>query len=174
VIGWPKSDDYVKDRYQASTAPKDFPVGMKAALAWFNRTNPHDSRIAVVGGRPGFKQYIFYGNDLSNHVQYVAKHGAHGAYRPISSEAAQEGQDPRAAAECREWLDALNDGGYDYVVIGPDQRTQSLAPVEATWTRAAAATQVEETDDVFVFQINGRLDPLACTAPKQKPQTSTQ
>jgi hypothetical protein len=174
AIGWPKSDDYVKDRYQASTAPKDFPVGMKAALAWFNRTNPHDSRIAVVGGRPGFKQYIFYGDDLSNNVQYVAKHGPHGAYLPIASEAAQKDQDPRAASECREWLDALNDGGYDYVVIGPDQRTQSLAPVEATWTRAAAATQVEETDDVFVFQINGRLDPLACTATKQKPQTSTQ
>jgi hypothetical protein len=174
AIGWPKSDDYVKDRYQASTAPKDFPVSMKAALAWFNRTNPHDSRIAVVGGRPGFKQYIFYGDDLSNNVQYVAKHGPHGAYLPIASEAAQKDQDPRAASECREWLDALNDGGYDYVVIGPDQRTQSLAPVEATWTRAAAATQVEETDDVFVFQINGRLDPLACTATKQKPQTSTQ
>ncbi len=37
AIGWPKSDDYVKDRYQASTAPHDFPVGMTAALAWFNR-----------------------------------------------------------------------------------------------------------------------------------------
>src|SRR3954447_21962045 len=59
AIGWPKSDDYVKDRYQASTAPKDFPVGMKAALAWFNHADLHDSRIAVVGGRPGFKQYVF-------------------------------------------------------------------------------------------------------------------
>ena len=63
---------------------------MKAALAWFNRANPHDSRIAVVGGRPGFKQYVFYGNDLSNHVQYVARHGPHGAYLPIASEAAQK------------------------------------------------------------------------------------
>src|SRR3954447_26631169 len=59
AIGWPKSDDYVKDRYQASTAPKDFPVGMRAALAWFNQADLHDSRIAVVGGRPGFKQYVF-------------------------------------------------------------------------------------------------------------------
>jgi hypothetical protein len=174
AIGWPNSDDYVKNRYQASTAPKDFPVGMKAALAWFNRANPHDSRIAVVGGRPGFKQYVFYGDDLSNHVQYVARHAPHGAYLPIASEAAQKGQDPRAATECREWLEALDDGDYDYVVIGPDQRTQSLAPVEATWTGEASATKVEESDDVFVFKINGPLDPLACTAPKQKPQTSTQ
>ncbi len=89
AIGWPNSRDYVNNRYQASTAPQDFPVGMKSALAWFNSANPHDSRIAVVGGRPGFKQYVFYGNDLSNHVQYVAQHGPHGAYLPIASEAAQ-------------------------------------------------------------------------------------
>ncbi len=111
AIGWPKSDDYVKDRYQASTAPHDFPVGMKAALAWFNHANPHDSRIAVVGGRPGFKQYVFYGDDLSNHVQYVAKHGPHGAYLPIASEAAQHLQrGPAFVAQCREWVQALNDG----------------------------------------------------------------
>ena len=135
VIGWPNSDDYVKDRYQASTAPKDFPVGMKAALAWFNRTNPHDSRIAVVGGRPGFKQYIFYGDDLSNYVQYVAKHGPHGAYLPIASQGAQENRDPRSPQQCREWVTALNDGDYRYAVIGPDQRTQSRPPVEADLDR---------------------------------------
>ena len=101
-IGWAKSKDYVKDRYQASTAPHDFPVGMKAALAWFNRANPHDSRIAVVGGRPGFKQYVFYGDDLSNYVQYVARHGPHGAYLPIASEASQHLQGgPAFVAQCQ-------------------------------------------------------------------------
>jgi hypothetical protein len=168
AIGWPKSDDYVKDRYQASTAPKDFPVGMKAALAWFNQANPHDSRIAVVGGRPGFKQYIFYGDDLSNHVQYVAKHGPHGAYLPIASEAAQKGQDPRAEAECETWIEALNDGGYDYAVIGPDQRTQLLPPIEATWTKAAGGTRIETNDQISVFKLNPPLNPGVCgpvTAP---------
>jgi hypothetical protein len=165
AIGWPNSDDYVKDRYRASTAPRNFPTGMKAALAWFNRAAPHDSRIAVVGGRPGFKQYIFYGDDLSNHVQYVAHHGPHGAYLPIASEAAQKGDDPRAPDECREWITALNEGAYRYAVIGPDQRTQSSAPVEATWTRAAGGAQVEETDNVFVFTLNGQLNPAGCRAP---------
>ena len=176
AIGWPKSDDYVKDRYRAATAPKDFPVGMKAALAWFNRADPHDARIAVVGGRPGFKQYVFYGDDLSNYVQYVAHHGAHGAYLPIASEAAQKGQDPRAPAQCAEWLQALNDGDYDYVVIGPDQRTQAIAPVETLWTGAAGASKIETTDDVSVFRISGPLDPGSCTAsqPKTAPQTATQ
>ncbi len=169
VIGWPNSDDYVKDRYQASTAPKDFPVGMKAALAWFNRTNPHDSRIAVVGGRPGFKQYIFYGDDLSNYVQYVAKHGPHGAYLPIASQGAQENRDPRSPQQCREWVTALNDGDYRYAVIGPDQRTQSRPPVEATWTEVAGGRKVEETDDVSVVEIGGPLNPGACATAEVRP-----
>jgi hypothetical protein len=163
-IGWAKSQDYVKDRYQASTAPHDFPVGMKSALAWFNRADPHDSRIAVVGGRPGFKQYVFYGDDLSNHVQYVARHAPHGAYLPIASEAAQKGAAPPASlrAQCREWLGDLNAGRYAYAVVGPDQRTQSEPPIEAVWTAAAGGAKSEENDDVFVFSLPGRLDASAC------------
>ncbi len=163
-IGWAKSKDYVKDRYQASTAPHDFPVGMKAALAWFNRADPHDSRIAVVGGRPGFKQYVFYGDDLSNYVQYVARHGPHGAYLPIASEASQHLQGgPAFVAQCQEWVRALSAGGYDYAVIGPDQRTQTVAPVEATWTAAAGGTKIEENDNVSVFRISAPLNAGACT-----------
>jgi hypothetical protein len=167
AIGWPNSDDYVEDRYQASTAPRDFPTGMTAALAWFNRENPHNSRIAVVGGRPGFKQYIFYGDDLSNHVQYVARHSPEGAYLPIASEAAQKEDDPRAPAECREWIDDLNAGDYDYVVVGPDQRTQSLPPIEAAWTALAGGSKLEETDNVSVYQIDGQLDAGACASANQ-------
>jgi hypothetical protein len=169
LIGWPNSDDYVKDRYQASTAPRDFPTGMKAALAWFNGADPHDSRIAIVGGRPGFKQYVFYGDDLSNRVQYVAKHGPHGAYLPIASEAAQRNQDPRAPGECTQWITALNDGGYEFAVIGPDQRTQSVPPIEAVWTTVAGGRRVEEKDDVSVFEIGGRLDPSACNTARVRP-----
>jgi hypothetical protein len=176
AIGWPNSDDYVKDRYQASTAPKDFPEGMKAALAWFNRAKPHDSRIAVVGGRPGFKQYVFYGDDLSNHVQYVAHHGPHGAYTPIASEAAEKGQAaPKVeTAQCQEWISALNEGGYSYAVIGPDQRTQSLAPVEASWTAAAGGAKLEERDDVSVFRLNGPLNPGGCAAQRTSTPLASQ
>jgi hypothetical protein len=181
AIGWPNSDDYVKDRYQASTAPKDFPAGMKAALAWFNKENPHDSRIAVVGGRPGFKQYIFYGDDLSNYVQYVAKHGPHGAYLPIASEAAQRSQTPgspvqgtKFVAQCQGWITALNDGDYRYAVIGPDQRIQSLPPIEASWTEAAGGTRIETTDDVSVFRLPAQLNASACGSLQAKrPRTVT-
>jgi hypothetical protein len=163
AIGWPKSDDYVKDRYQASTAPGDFAAGMKAALAWFNKAKPHDTRIGVVGGRPGFKQYVFYGDDLSNHVQYIARHGPHGAYLPIASEAAQNDRDPHWMQQCEEWRRAVNDGDYRYLVIGPDQRTQSHLPIEAVWTAAdPATTKIEDEQDDFVFQVNGPLNPAGC------------
>jgi hypothetical protein len=163
AIGWPQSDDYVKDRYQASTAPSDFPDGVKNALAWFNRANPHDTRIGVVGGRPGFKQYIFYGDDLSNHVQYIARHGPHGAYLPIASELAQNDRDPHFVQECEEWRRAVNDGDYRYLVIGPDQRTQSRLPIEAVWTGTdPAARKIDSQDDIFVFSIDGDLNPAGC------------
>jgi hypothetical protein len=150
-IGWTKSEDYVDDRYQAATVPADFPEGIRAALAWFNEEQPEDARIAVVGGRPGFKQYVFYGDDLSNHVQYVAHHGSHGAYTPIGS--------------CEEWREAINDGDYDYVIAGPDQRTQSVSPIEAEWTGSdPAATQLVEEEMIFVFQLDGELDPAGCDA----------
>ena len=148
-VGWVKNDAYLDDRYRAETAPRDFPEGIRSALAWFNEADLTDSRIAVVGGRPGFKQYVFYGDDLSNRVQYVGHNAAHGAYLPITS--------------CEEWRQALNEGGYDYAVIGPDQRTQTQSPIEAEWTGADdAAEKVMEDDMIFVFEITGELDPASC------------
>jgi hypothetical protein len=125
----------------------------------FNEEDPTDSRVAVVGGRPGFKQYVFYGRDLSNRVQYVAHEGPHGAYTPIAT-------DPRRTSDveaCEEWLTALNDGDYDYAVVGPDQRTQGISPVEATWlTGDPAANELLEDELTFVFAIDGELDPGRC------------
>ncbi len=150
-VGYVKIDSYQDDRYRAETAPSDFPDGIKSALEWFNEEEPTDARIAVVGGRPGFKQYVFYGDDLSNHVQYVADDRSHGAFFPIET--------------CEAWRKALNDGGYDYVVIGPDQRTQSESPVEAEWTAAGGdATKLVEDDLTFVFELPDELEENGCAA----------
>ena len=59
---------------------------------------------------------------------------------------------------------SLNDGGYDYVVIDPDQRTQGIKPAEAFWTMSdPAATQVLSDDLTFVFKLDGELDASTCT-----------
>jgi hypothetical protein len=148
-IGEVRKTDYLDGRYQAATAPEDFPPGMRAAERWFDDADLHHARIAVVGGRPGFKQYIFYGNDLSNYVQYVAHHGPHGTFRPITS--------------CREWRQAIDAGRYRYLIAGPDQRTQGKPPIEATWTGTdPAAKKLLEDDMIFVFRLDGPLDPAAC------------
>jgi hypothetical protein len=158
-IGWVRSDDYGDDRYRADTAPRDFPQGIRDALQYFNDEDVSDSDVAVVGGRPGFKQYVFYGDDLSNRVQYVARHGDNGTYTPI----ALDPEDVANRDACEEWIAALNDGPYDYAVIGPDQRTQALSPVEAIWTRAAGGAVVVESENVFVFEISGELDDSVCS-----------
>jgi hypothetical protein len=49
-------------------------------------------------------------------------------------------------------------------VVGPDQRTQSVAPVEALWTAAAGGTRVETNDDVSVFRLDRPLNPGVCAA----------
>ncbi len=158
-LGWAKSQDYLDDRYRAATAPADFPEGALGALEWFNQEDPRDARIAVVGGRPGFKQYVFYGDDLSNHVQYVADRGSNGAFTPIATDPA----DPTDVPACEEWRTALNDGDYDYVVIGPDQRTLDSPPVEAGWTSSdPAATKLAERELTSVYRLDGRLDPATC------------
>jgi hypothetical protein len=69
---------------------------------------------------------------------------------------------PAFVAQCQEWVRALTQGDYAYAVVGPDQRTQSVAPVEAFWTVAAGGTIVETNDDVWVFKIDRSLDPAGC------------
>jgi hypothetical protein len=161
-VGWQRNDAYLDDRYRAATAPDDFPEGIRSALEFFNREDTRDARIAVVGGRPGFKQYVFYGSDLSNHVQYVAHAGPHGSYTPIT--------------ECEEWVATLDDGGYDYVVIGPDQRTQDEPPIEAEWTAgmAPSAREVLATaDQISVFDLTNGPSPappgVACAGVPENP-----
>jgi hypothetical protein len=137
----------------------------------------HNSRIAVVGGRPGFKQYVFYGDDLSNHVQYVARHAPHGAYLPIASEAVQksgeQAANPAAITHCEGWIGALRDGDYAYAVIGPDQRTQSVAPIEAIWTGQAGGVRIEDTDNVFVFRLDRPLNAAGCRSAHASRQPSS-
>ena len=167
-IGWSRNEEYIGDRYQAATALADFPEGIRSALELFNQEDPRDARVAVVGGRPGFKQYVFYGKDLSNHVQYVAHEGP---ARGVHADRDRSHRPHGNVAACEEWLTALNEGDYDYVIIGPDQRTQGLSPVEAAWTGAdPAATELLEDDLTFVFAIDGELDPAGCTAVAEPPK----
>ena len=57
-----------------------------------------DQRIGIVGPPGAFGQFVFYGNDLSNRVQYVRPVGPSTEFRPI--------------ANCFEWRRAVNAGHF--------------------------------------------------------------
>jgi hypothetical protein len=104
-----------------------------------------DERIGVVGTP---LQYPLYGNDLSNHVQYVARRGRHGSNFPITT--------------CRAWRRALTAGRYNYVVTAPNPLIPE-APPEALWTERDPAATVELRDGyATVFRLRGPLDPVGC------------
>lgn len=112
----------------------------------------HHARIALVGF---FLQYPLYGSDLSNHVQYVARRGSHGASSRI--------------IDCEAWRRAVNDGRYDYVVASTPgfPFATKQPPLEAMWTRSdqAATLVLHESSgraEAWLFRIHGKLDPPSC------------
>ena len=121
---------------------------MPGVAAWAR--DVEDARIGIAGF---FIQYPLYGLDLSNRVDYVARHGPHGAFTRIES--------------CRDWRRALNEGGYDYVVTTPFNYPGNLRgdqPEEAGWTGSDPAARLVLRDRrlVSLYRLSGRLDPDAC------------
>jgi hypothetical protein len=155
AIGWPASRDYVRDRYDTRLAnPFEREAGFRSSTEWKQiqqwGRNLTDTRIAVVGRAAAFGQYVFYGPDASNRVQYIAQRLPLGGSRPIES--------------CPAWRAALNDGGYDYVVITPQFGAEAFStPPEIGWTRKDPAVQaVLQTAPAAVFKLSGDLDPGLC------------
>ena len=159
VFGRFAQEDYLKQRY-ASTAP-DYPKtehpavelsqGLGAAYNWARGT--HDAKIALSGTLGALFQYGLWGGDSSNDVRYIGQHGSRGSFDEIP--------------ECPEWIGALNDGDFDYVVTTPtyhqDDPAADTAPVQRDWiSRAGNIQHVAGAGLVDVWRVTGLLDPLAC------------
>jgi hypothetical protein len=159
VFGRFAQDDYVKDRY--STAAPDYPKtehpatelgqGLGAAYEWARNT--HDATIALSGTLGALFQYGLWGGDSSNDVRYIGQKGARGSFDEIP--------------ECPEFIAALNDGDFDYVVTTPtyhqDDPAADTAPVQRDWiSRAGSIQHVAGAGLVDVWKVTGLLDPLAC------------
>ncbi|MGH2989919.1 MAG: hypothetical protein ACRDMA_08650, partial [Solirubrobacterales bacterium] len=145
-LGYHAQRVYLDGRYESRAGgnPED------SAFIWAR--DVRDARIATVIAR----QYPLYGGDLSNEVEFVGERGPEGAFTPVRS--------------CERWREALNEGGYRYVVTGFREPTEELGsrpaePREAAWTREDdAAREVVRDRDVSVFRLDGELDPAACAA----------
>ncbi len=147
VYGRERENDYLAGRYQPLTVPDQIPNGIPEAMGVANKLR--DQQIALGGTTAGFKQYLFYGNDLSNHVQYVGDRGSNGTFRPVT--------------ECAAFRSALNDGGYGYLIVAPPHEKPNDAPPEVAWVEPDPNSQLVETFfNVSVYKLNGPLDPAGC------------
>ena len=141
AVGYPVQRHYLESRYKAPTftAP-----GLNAAFAWARDVS--DARIATTSTR----QYPLFGTDLSNHVQYLGLERPHGGFE--------------APQTCRQYLQLLNEGNYDYVIATKDRLEAGKPPYPslAKWLEHAGASTLLKTPPTVVFQLKENLSPAAC------------
>jgi hypothetical protein len=153
--GWAVAPSFARDRYDpAILNPFERDAGFRASPAWravqgYGR-EISGSRIAVVGRGSAFGQYVFYGPDFDNFVQYIGLESDHGTYRPIEN--------------CRVFKRIVDAGDYDYLVVTPRQNEPAFStPDERAWMDAdPAAVRVVRADPAAVYRLEGRLDPARC------------
>jgi hypothetical protein len=146
---------YLEHRYE-DTGERQ---GLNEPLAWAR--DVRDARIAIAGIRGVFTQYAFYGDDLSNHVQWLGRRVADDGYARIGT--------------CRAWRKAVNAGHYTHVVTMFDPYVPGglTDTPEGRWTESDPnAHRVLRQGPVQVFRITGPLDPAGCHG--QKPLTERQ
>jgi hypothetical protein len=160
VLGNTQREQYLDDRYTLAVAPP-LETGFRSTPEWrpiqkFG-TYTDDARIGVVGRASAFGQYFFYGDDLSNYVQYLGEELRRGTFRQI--------------AKCRLLRRVINEGDYDYIVVTPRIRRETSIPPELFWVGDdPAAKPVVRTggaagdvgDLAGIFELEGELDPSTC------------
>jgi hypothetical protein len=129
-----------------------------------------DKKIGIIGSSQIiFGQYGFYGNDASNHVEFIGVKGPHGANRLPTT--------------CKRLRSLVNEGAYEYLALS--QYTQDTGPYNSgvpnpyqfpvyAWIKNDPAVKLVVRDNNaspqpdYVFKVNGKLDPAACK-PEKRP-----
>ena len=141
AVGYPVQRHYLADRYKDPTFTTP---GLNAAFAWARNVN--DARIATTGTR----QYPLFGADLSNQVEYLGLERPHGGFE--------------APTTCRQYLQLLDEGDYDYAIATRDRLEPGKQPYPplATWLERAGAHALLKKPPTVVFELNDHLSPSAC------------
>ena len=145
---------------------QDFYFGHRYSGTWAQSIS--GSRIGVAGNY-GQLQYPFYGQNLSNYVQYIGVRGPHGSYQ--------------AAANCKQWRQQVNDGHYRYVAVATGFASSrkdvfKIPDSYTSWTskdrdsvlvyRKIMGVTFEGVEVYFgasVFRLKGNLNVSACSSP---------
>jgi hypothetical protein len=142
AAGHPIQRHYLADRYKdpTFTAP-----GLNAAFAWSRDIS--DARIATTSTR----QYPLFGTDLSNQVQYLGQERPHGGFE--------------APTTCRQYLQLLTEGNYDYAIATKDRLEPGKPPYPplARWLEQAGAQPILKKPPTVVFKLPDNLGPSACS-----------
>lgn len=161
ALGYPTERDYLRSRYAPALAPPADNPGFRETPQWRRiqgwARNIQDSRIAISGPPAAFGQYVFYGSDLSNRVEYIGEPSPHGGYRPIT--------------DCATWRAAINRHHPSFLIVTPaSEPGPGSIPQESLWTRSAAgAHEVLNAAPAAVFRIDRPLDPSACRSESLPP-----
>jgi hypothetical protein len=153
ALGRIREDYYLDHRYVTASRPP-LSGGFRSTPEWQPLQDwgrkASDERIAVFGRAAAFGQYFFYGEDLSNHVQYLGEEGNEGTFRPIYT--------------CEQWRQTINQGNYDYVVTTPAIGViETVTPPQNLWTsRDPNVETVITSGPAAVYRVNGPLDPSTC------------
>lgn len=147
IVAWPLANYYFDSRYE-NFEPE---TGLAAAYRWADDTS--DTSIGLAGSTAGFKQYGFYGEDLSNEVTYIGREVKAGGFEAI--------------ARCRDFRQAVNESGVEYLVTSPflnftDPERPIRSP-ERRWIESdPAIAPVTGPAEIEVWSVRGPLDPEGC------------
>lgn len=147
VAAWPLASHYSDSRY-GDFEPEE---GMAGPYRWAEDLT--DSRIGLAGSTAGFKQYGFFGEDLSNEVTYIGREVGAGGFEAIPG--------------CREFLEAVNAADVDYLITSPflnfnDYQRPIRSPEKGWVENDPALTRIGDPGQVEVWRVEGELDAASC------------
>lgn len=153
LVAWPLQKSYFENRY-ADFEPER---GLSQAYSWASDVS--DRRIALAGTTAGFRQFGFFGADLSNELTYIGRDAPHGGFEPIGT--------------CEEFVEAVNRADPNILVTAPhlnfNDYDNPIRSPETDWVDVNPATEpigealpYDMTHGIYVWRVTGDLDPAAC------------
>jgi hypothetical protein len=164
VLGRDQQVQYAEQHYKKTTLFLG-EGGPQKAYAFAQKLQ--HKRIGIVGSSEIiFGQYGFFGNPPTNEVSYIGVPGPHGAYR--------------LATSCEQFMERINAGNYDYVIMSRETVDSKESEQGAywypiyNWVQRDPALQlviaepgiVPQPD--YVFKVKGELSPKYCPTPAEE------
>lgn len=157
LLAWPLADGYFDSRY-ADFEPE---AGLAEPYRWANGIE--GAEIGLAGTTAGFRQYGFFGKDLSNRLTYIGKETSAAGFDVIRA--------------CPGFRQAVNDADLDFLVTSPflnfNGDREPIPSPEREWVKGSPSlTRIVGPGPVEVWRVEGPLDPGACDPSAPGPEAT--